>query len=119
MSIIRATVPKKILAASLAAFMATPLYAQDMTALDKLISGSASEEIDTQSDTIRDVILLKIMELAKQSSMPPIAQQDGTITIREIDMLNRTAERAKTDLELQKTSVESKKTQLEGLISIY
>jgi hypothetical protein len=90
-----------------------------MNALDALISGASSTEVDSQSDTVRDVIMLKIMEMATQQSMPSIGQQDKAITIGEIDMLNRTAERAKTDLELQKTSAESQKTQLESLIILY
>jgi hypothetical protein len=100
--------------------MAAPATAQNMNALDALISGSSSaQEEPRQSDAVRDLIREKIMEMATQPLMQPNGAQNSAITIGEIDALNRTAERAKTDLELQKTSVERQRIELENLLALF
>jgi len=71
------------------------------------------------ADAVRTAILNAILDIATREEPTPAITPDSDITIDEIDALNRNAERAKTKLELEKTELVRKETQLQGLLTLY
>lgn len=78
---------------------------------------SAAEAKSGPGDQLRVAIQQKIMEIATSSQK--VSNAKDSVTIAEIDQLNRTAERAKTELELERLELDRMKVELESLLALY
>jgi type IV pilus biogenesis protein PilP len=117
---------KLLLTSSVLAALASPSFAQDPAAdlfADFFESKSTAPAQATAaaapspSDEIKQAIRKKILEVATASKQ--IEQMEGSSTIKEIDDLNRSAARAKTELDLEKTQLERMQTELSGMLALY
>jgi len=112
-----------ILAGAVSLMATYSAHAQSAKADDLLAgflsdTGQGAAATATPSDELRAAITRKIMEIATTSNKVASAERNQ-VTIAELDELNRTAERAKTELELERLELERMKTELESLLALY
>ena len=114
---------KFLLAGVLAALAGTASAQQSPQ--DDLLAGllaQAGGKVDAKAETnpgdqLRAAIQDKIMQIATTSQK--VSEKRESVTIAELDQLNRTAERAKTELELERLELDRMKVELESLLALY
>lgn len=73
-----------------------------------------------RSADIRQEIISRVENLMKElATYPELRTKDGSLTISDIDKLNRSAERERTELEFEKARTERMKLELDRLMSLY
>lgn len=93
---------------------------QDAILAGLLAQAGASLEVEAEAsagDQLRAAIQEKIMQIATTSQK--VSGASESVTIAELDHLNRTAQRAKTELELERLELDRMKVELESLLSLY
>jgi type IV pilus biogenesis protein PilP len=114
-------IAKTLISGFIAASLGTALSAQDTSSdlLAKMMAGTsvkADASTSGSADPLRELIRSRVMDLASGSN---VSIDPSGVTIKEIDNLNRSAERTKTQLELEKLEMERTKTEIESLLMLY
>ncbi len=113
-------IAKTLISGFIAASLGTALSAQGASSdlLAKMMAGTSvkAEESAGAADPLRQIIRSRVMDLASGSN---VSIDPSGVTIKEIDNLNRSAERTKTQLELEKLEMERTKTEIESLLMLY
>ena len=86
------------------------------TLMSQLVSGKKLGSAEND-DFLKQAITGKIIELMTMSTTPVDVKK--TVTVRDLDELNKNAVRAKTQLELEKVKSQQVQTQINNLLSIY
>jgi hypothetical protein len=116
-------ITKTLLAGAAIFAFSTPLFAQSSAEegmLASLIASASADEVKAQpsaGDELRAAITRKIMDIATKSDR--VQSSPDAVTIKDLDDLNRSAERAKTQLQLEKLELDRMNTELESLIALY
>ncbi len=114
-------IAKTLISGFIAASFGTAPSAQEATSdlLTNMLKGaqtSANSAAAGSSDPLREIIRQRVMDLASGSHT---AIDPSGVTIKEIDHLNRSAERTKTQLELEKLEMQRTQTEIESLLMLY
>jgi type IV pilus biogenesis protein PilP len=115
-------IAKTLISGIIAASLGTTVAAQDTSQSDILAklmdqaTKSGAADVADHADPLRDLIRQRVMDLASGSR----GKVDASgVTIGEIDHLNRSAERTKTQLELERLEMQRTQTEIDSLIMLY
>lgn len=104
----------------------TALYAQtseqdaSRAEMIRMLAGGAQTSAGTSASQLRQDLQNRIQAiLGEIDNRPQIQGEDGPLTISDIDKLNRSAERERTELEFEKARYERMQLEVERLLTLY